>query len=119
MAQTAAQNREVLSEREHGTAIHGAISGHDAVTGNARLVQAEIGATVNSDLVDFDEAACIEQFVDTLASRQETLGVALGNSFLAADARFAFRYRQRSPDRSSFVVAGRRPGLIEICRPIP
>ena len=63
----AAEHREVLGEHEHLTAVHRAPAGDDAVAGDLRLVDAEIGAAVGDEGVEFLEAALVHEQIDALA----------------------------------------------------
>ena len=83
VAQAAAEHREVLREREHRAAVHGAVAGDDAVAGHAGLFHSEVVAAVDAELVHLDERAGIEQRFDALARHQEAALVALGRFVLA------------------------------------
>ena len=61
LAERAAEDRDVLAEHAHRTAVDGAVAGHHAVAVRAVLLQAEVGGAVPGQLVQFDERAGVEQ----------------------------------------------------------
>ena len=77
LAQTAAEHRDVLAEDADVAAVDGAVAGDDAVTERALLGQAEVGAAVLGQRVEFDERSLVQQGVDALARGQLALLVHL------------------------------------------
>ena len=82
--QRSAKHREVLREGVDHAAVHAAVAGDDAVTGNDLVAHPEIGAAMGDELVDFFEGAGIEEPLDALARGQLALLVLLAQPFFAA-----------------------------------
>ena len=83
LAQAAAEHGGVLAEDAHVAAVDGAVAGDDAVAEGPLLIEAEVGAAVSGQRVEFDERALVEQRVDPLARGQLALGVDLLDGGLA------------------------------------
>ena len=71
----AAEHREVLREHVGEATVDVAVAGDDAVTEDLLLLHAEVVAAVGDELVHLDEAAGVEQKIDTLAGGELAGGV--------------------------------------------
>ncbi len=83
LAEAAAEHRRVLAEDADVAAVDGAVAGDHAVAERAVLCQAEVGAAVPGQRVEFDEGVLVEQRQDALAGGQLALGVHLLDRLLA------------------------------------
>ena len=77
LAEAAAEHRGVLAEDADVAAVDGAVTGDDAVTERAVVLQAEVGAAVAGQRVEFDERSLVEQGVDALPGSEFALFVHL------------------------------------------
>jgi hypothetical protein len=82
--QRPAEDGEVLRERVDRPAVHAPLPRDHAVARDDLLVHAEVAAPVRDELVDFLEAAGIEQQVDPLARRELARFVLAAQPVLAA-----------------------------------
>ena len=80
LAQRAAEHGEILGEDIHQPSVDPAVTGDDAVAGNDGLVEAEVGGAVGHEPVELDEAAIVEEEVETLARGELPLLVLLGDA---------------------------------------
>ena len=67
--QRPSEHSEVLTEREHATAIYQAMSGDDPIARNFLFVHTEVGGIVLDEHVPFFEGAFVKQNVQALARR--------------------------------------------------
>ena len=77
LAQRAAEDREVLGEHAHLTAVDGAVAGDHAVAVRTPVLEAEGRGAVPGQLVELHERALVEQHLDPLAGGLASLGVLL------------------------------------------
>src|SRR5262249_30267256 len=84
LGQRSAEDREVLREREHLTAVDQTVARDHAVARNDLALHAEVAAAVGDQLVDFLERARIEEELDALARGQLSRGVLPLEPFPAA-----------------------------------
>ena len=80
----AAEHREILGENIDHAAIHRTPAGNDAITRDALVFHAEIGACVFDEHVEFFERAFIEQQFHALAGGQLAAAMLGINALLAA-----------------------------------
>jgi hypothetical protein len=87
-AERAAEDGEVLREDERLAPVDEAVARDDAVAEDLLLLHAEVGAAVDDEPIELDEAAGIEQQVDSLARRELAAFVLFLDAFgPAADER--------------------------------
>jgi len=77
LAETSAENGEVLAEHAHRPAVDGAVSGDDAVAVGALVLDAEVVRAVTGKCIELDERAGVEQRLHPLARGHAALGVPL------------------------------------------
>src|SRR5262249_59943981 len=73
---------EVLREDEHLASQDRLVTGHDGIPPGAPLAHVELDLTVSDEAVELDEAARVEQLLDTLVRKQ------LAALALPSDGRF-------------------------------
>jgi hypothetical protein len=120
-AERSSEHREILREHEDAAALHGAVARHDAVAEDLLILHPEVRAAMRDEPVELDEAARVEQQVDSLARRELAGGVLLLASVLAApfqcfgvarvelgeEAGLAFGHRDARVPQGASRVSGR------------
>ena len=84
LAERSAHGAEVLREGKDRPAVHHAVTRHDALAGDFRLVHAEVHTAMLDKLVQFHEGAFIEKTPEPLAGRQSPRGLHLLEGLLTA-----------------------------------
>src|SRR5204863_6562492 len=79
-----AEDREVLREEEDEPPIDRAVPGDDAVAVDLPLLHPEVGAAVDLEAVELDEAARVDELLDPLARGELAVRVLALDALLAA-----------------------------------
>ena len=87
VGERSAKNRDVLRVDEHLATLDETVAGHHPIAENLFVAHAKIGATMRDESVGLNEAAGIEQDVETLAGA-ETTALALFGEALRPAASF-------------------------------
>src|SRR5439155_11261036 len=82
--EASAEHREVLREEEDEAAVDRPVAGDDAVAVDLPLLHPEVGAAVDLEAVELDEAPRIDELLDALARGELAVGVLALDALLAA-----------------------------------
>jgi hypothetical protein len=123
-AQATAENGKILRVNINQAAVDGAVPGHHGVAGKLLLIQSKIGAVVRAQAIELDEAAAVEQDIETLARQKLSLFVlplaallaAAGLGLLIEIAKFIeiirCGHQEEFLRREGKIVATESPGII-------